>query len=72
MSEPYEDLRRELRAELPATLAQGLTPEEADRLTEVLHAARRRQRDALEQALDGALGFIPGLLRGPVKRVLGL
>lgn len=40
-------------------------------LTDAISEARRRQREALAAAGDRALGHIPRLLRGPIRRVVG-
>jgi hypothetical protein len=71
MGDPHADLRRELRAEIPPAIA-ALSDAEQARLAELLRAARERQRAALERALDDGLGFVPRMLRGPVKKALGL
>lgn len=40
------------------------------RLVEVIEDANRRHSEALTEALDEALGQVPALLRGPVKRIV--
>jgi hypothetical protein len=71
MSDPVADLKRELRAEVPPAIA-ALPETEVAALAGMLGDARERQRAALERALDEGLGFVPRLLRGPVKKALGL
>jgi hypothetical protein len=71
MEERGQRLARELRAELPPAIA-GLDAADAERLAELLAGARERQHTALIGAVDDGLGFVPRLLRGPVKRALGL
>ncbi|MCC7076867.1 MAG: hypothetical protein IT198_07050 [Acidimicrobiia bacterium] len=48
----------------------GLDPGDADRLADLVVSAKRRQAEVLGSAIDGALGNIPRLLRGPVKALL--
>lgn len=50
--------------------APTLTPDQADRLAALVDASRLRQRDDLKAAIDGGLGNLPRLVRGPVKRLL--
>jgi hypothetical protein len=69
MSGEIEGLRKELRATPPPSV-EGLTAEELETLSRLLRAAREQQRAALERAIDDGLGFLPRLLRGPVKRAL--
>ena len=60
-------LQRELGGgELPA----GLAEPEARLLLEALHATRKRHRDALRDAIDEGMRFVPALLRIPLKRIL--
>ncbi len=65
-----EELGRELRASPPSGLAQ-LKPDELHDLTAALRAARRRQAAELASAGEQALSFVPRLLRGPVRKIVG-
>lgn len=49
-----------------------LRPAELDLLTDAIVEVRRRQREELQEAVEGALGHIPMLLRGPVRAAVGL
>jgi hypothetical protein len=67
------------RIEKLATELGGAAPEGLSRLSddqlrdlgEAIETARQRQLHALAEAGERALGHIPRLLRGPVRRVLG-
>lgn len=64
----------ELRAQLGGTVPEGLRQLDGEQLQDLADAvkdARRRQAAALAQAGDRALGHIPRLLRGPIRRVVG-
>jgi hypothetical protein len=58
------ELRRELAGE--RTLSK-LGPAEQTRLLELILEARQRQHRQIRAAMEGALEFIPALLRGPVR-----
>lgn len=64
-------LRRELGSAPPAAF-ETLTAQDGDRLAEALKAARLRQQAELDQALTRALEYVPALMRGPVRKILGL
>jgi hypothetical protein len=64
---------RELARELggkPLPELAALDAAETQALTAALQAARRRQQQQLQQAFEAALGHIPMLLRGPVRKIL--
>ncbi len=62
-------LTQELGAELPASVAA--LPEDALAvLAETLAATRQAQAQALAEANERGLAFLPRLLRGPVQKVL--
>jgi hypothetical protein len=65
-----EKLATELGGEAPIGLSR-LGDDQLRDLTEAIRNARRRQAQALAQAGERALGHIPRLLRGPIRRVLG-
>lgn len=50
----------------------SLDSEHAAELSAQTEAALSHQRRALAESLDAALEHIPRVLRGPVRRVLGL
>ena len=58
-----------LGAPLPAGLG-SLSTLQLEQLTAALASAKTRQRAALEQSTEAALGHIPMLLRGAVRKVL--
>jgi hypothetical protein len=71
MSDPRADLQRELKADLPPAIA-GLPDKQVAKLAVLVGDSRHRQQAALAKALDDGLSFVPRLLRGPVKKALGL
>jgi len=48
----------------------ALSPAEIESLTQSLRRARRTQQEQLLRAFESALGHIPMLLRGPVRKIL--
>jgi hypothetical protein len=64
-----EALARELGGKHLPELAV-LDDAETQALTTALQRARRRQQEQLQQAFEAALGHIPMLLRGPVRKIL--
>lgn len=68
-----EDHGAALRKELSGKPLPDLSPlaaEDLKALTEAVRRARRNQQAALQRAFEAALGHIPALLRGPVKKIL--
>lgn len=66
--------RRVLEAQLGARVPKGvaaLAEDELEDLAEAVRDARRRQAKALAEAGERALGRIPRVLRGPVRKVAG-
>jgi hypothetical protein len=63
-------LERELRATVPDALKR-LPDEDLRHLADAVRDARHRQAAALEAAGDHALGHVPKLLRGPIRKVVG-
>lgn len=62
-----------LAAVVGARPPKALASVDEDDLSDLAHAVRDacdRQRAELREATDKALGQIPGLLRGPVRKVL--
>jgi hypothetical protein len=66
----FTSLSAQLRGPAPAGLRELSEDELAD-LAAALADARHRQAAALAEAGDRALGHIPRLLRGPIKRIVG-
>lgn len=58
-----------LGGKLPAG-AEALTAEELADLADAIEAAQKRQSEALTQAAEDALGFVPRLLRGTVRKIV--
>ena len=66
---------RTLAEQLGGPLPEGIEalPEEQKRdLAEVLREARHRQAKALAEAGEEGLRYVPALLRGAVRKVVGL
>lgn len=68
-SDARQVLERELGERAPDGLST-LTDEELTDLADLLHDAKQRQSEALEGAIEEALGIVPRLVRGPVRKVL--
>ena len=63
-----------LEAQLGSRAPDGLACLDEDELDDLVHAvrdARFRQAAELEAVGDRALSFVPRLLRGPIRRVMG-
>jgi hypothetical protein len=68
-----DDGLKALEAELRAAIPDGVRPIGDDHLQDLadaIKAARHRQVAALGAAGDQALGHIPKLLRGPLRKAL--
>lgn len=66
------DAKAQLQRELGDLPSIGrLSDEQAGVLRDAVKAARERQGHALAKARDEALGHVPALLRGSVRKVLG-
>jgi hypothetical protein len=63
-------LERELRGTPPPGL-ERLSDTEQAHLAALIAGARHRQAAELAAAADRALRFVPRLLRGPIRKVLG-
>jgi hypothetical protein len=64
----------ELGSQLGGHAPEGLRKLEAEELRDLalaLREARHRQAEALAVAGERALGHVPRLLRGPIRRVVG-
>jgi len=69
MSELLADTQAELGPAAPGLLA-GLSSAQLARLRDALRAAKLRDRAALDAAIASAMGRVPALLRGAVRRIL--
>ena len=63
------ELQNELGGRDTTYLAK-LSDGQAEHLLTDLRAAKQQERNDLQAAIEQALGFVPALLRGPVKRAL--
>jgi hypothetical protein len=66
----FKALEEQLFAAAPPALAR-LSSRQLGDLTAAIRAARRRQAEELAVAGDQALGHVPRLLRGPIRKVMG-
>ena len=67
-----EDARAELKRRLGGPvheLVDALSDADAQKLADLLKAARRHQADALVKAQEHALRFVPALLRRPLLKL---
>ncbi len=64
-------LEARLGAKLPAGVA-GLEEQHLRDLLSAIDDARHRQAAALQEAGDQALGHVPWLLRGPIRKIMGV
>jgi hypothetical protein len=70
VSEGARLLEEQLRAQPPSAILE-LDDEHLRDLAAAVREARHRQAAELARAGDKALGLIPRMLRGPVRRMLG-
>jgi len=70
--EGARDLEAELGAAPPPGLVKALDDDALARLAGAIRATRRAQSQALAEAGEAGLRFVPALLRGPVKKIVGL
>lgn len=64
-------LKRELGGEPPAAI-KTLDDGALSHLASAMREARTRQQQQLDQALSKALDHVPALMRGPIRKILGL
>jgi hypothetical protein len=69
VSDPAAELRRELRADVPPSVA-ALSPDELSHLTAALAGQRAAQLRAADAAISEGLGFLPRVLRTVVRKAL--
>lgn len=64
-------MRRELKnPQLDLTAFEALSEDQLKVIAQGFHDAHARQRKALHRAIEDSLGFIPALLRIPIKKIL--
>ena len=72
MSKPALDaLKRELGSEAPAAF-KTLDAPSLTHLASAMSGARVRQKQQLDEALTRALEHVPMLMRGTIRKILGL
>ncbi|MGH3947796.1 MAG: hypothetical protein ACRDSE_01530 [Pseudonocardiaceae bacterium] len=64
-------LADQIAGTLPAGIA-GLKPEHRRMLADLIAEARRRQGTNLAAATEESVKIVPALLRGPVRKAVGL
>ncbi|MDX6690867.1 MAG: hypothetical protein QOG15_2324 [Solirubrobacteraceae bacterium] len=67
------DPRRALEGELGGRIPDGLstlTEAELSHFADLLRDTKQRQSQALESAIEEALGIVPRIVRGSVRKVL--
>jgi hypothetical protein len=69
VTDPVQDLERELRADVPPGIA-ALPPEDLRHLTGALAGRRAAQLRAADDAINEGLGFLPRVLRTVVRKAL--
>jgi hypothetical protein len=68
---PERSLAEQLGGALPAGI-EALQEHEKEDLADALREARRRQKTELAVAGEEALKFVPALLRGAIRKAVGL
>lgn len=69
MTDSAAELQRELRADVPPSVA-ALSPDELRHLTDALAGQRKAQLRAADAAIADGLGFLPRVLRTVVRKAL--
>jgi hypothetical protein len=72
MDDGVRALEAELGAPPPAGLAEAVADGDLRRLAAAIAARRREQREQLAESGEAALRHVPALVRGPVKRIVGI
>lgn len=67
----HAELHLALDGDVPEGL-DALSDEEARQLAQAIVAARAHQAQALRVAIDAALGHVPFVLRGALRKILGV
>ena len=63
-------IEQALGAKVPKGVASSLGDDELLRLATMISAAREQQARELDEALENALGHIPRLMRGAIRRIV--
>jgi len=71
-TDPHEALRRALGGAEPPASLRSLDDEVVADLAAAIDSAQREQRRALAASGDAVMAHVPGLLRRPLKKVIGL
>lgn len=64
------ELERLLGSGVPGV--QRLDGGQRGQLLAHVKAARRKQHQDLSDAMEGALSYVPALLRGPIRKIFGV
>lgn len=65
-----KDLRETLGTERRLDFLAALPESAQAKLSEDIHASRKRQRKSLDDAIENGMRMVPMLLRGPLKKIL--
>lgn len=71
-TDPHTALQEALGGVAPPASVRELDDATVATLAEAIADARRREREQLAASAEASLRHVPGLLRGPVRKVLGL
>ncbi len=69
MADAVDILEQELGAAMPDGL-KALPDDRLLALADLLHDARARQKQQLDEGVEQSLDIVPRLMRGPVRRIL--
>lgn len=70
--EGSDALTRQLGASPPEQIVAQLSDEDAADLAEAIGEARHKLGRALDAAGNDAMRYVPKLLRGPIKKAMGI
>jgi len=65
-----DELRAKLKAGAGLEFLDEVDQDGLTLLNKSLDAAKKREHQALDQAIEGSMTMIPFLLRGPLKKIL--
>jgi len=69
MADAVDILEDELGARIPDGL-ELLSARDLTALADLLHDAKARQAQDLDEGVEDSLNFVPRLMRGPVRKIL--
>ena len=69
-NKPADQLRAKLKAGAELNYLDALSTDELAALNKNLDAAKQREHQALDQAIENSMTMIPFLLRGAFKKIL--